>query len=96
MTVMCQSFALSLANKNLFIWRHFKTSSDLLLSSSSGFGYGGISNFSWRHNLHFFVLLEYGATDFRMYHFNVGVTLCVSFKSQRVLLGWYRSFLIHS
>ena len=30
----------------------------------SGFGYERISNFSWRHNQHFFVMFEYGATDF--------------------------------
>ena len=40
--------------------------------TASGFGYEMISNFS---NPHFFVMLEYGATDFRMCYFNVGVTL---------------------
>ena len=58
------------------VWQHFETSSDLLLSSSSGFGYETISNFSWSHNQHFFVMLEYDATDFKMYHFNVGIALC--------------------
>ena len=27
-------------------------------------------------------MLEYGATDFKMYHVNVDVALCLSFKSQ--------------
>ena len=46
------------------MWWHLETSLDLLLSSSSGFGYERISNFSCKNNLHFFVMLEYGAADF--------------------------------
>ena len=42
-------------------------------------------------------MFEYGATDFKMYHFNVGVTLCLSFKSQtyfaRVVSFLFDSFL---
>ena len=36
-------------------------------------------------------MLEYGATDFKMYHVNVDVALCLSFKSQTFLRGWCRS-----
>ena len=66
---------------------------DLLLSSSYGFGYERILNFSWRHDLHLFVMFQYGATDFQMCHFNVGVTLGLGFKSQAYFAAWCRSFL---